>query len=63
MSSDDPGFFGYDGVTMDYVMAFMAWELDIADLKKLALNGITYSSIPEERKTELIEKRFNHKWD
>ena len=33
ISSDDPAFFHYDGVTLDYVYAFLAWELDLADLK------------------------------
>ena len=33
ISPDDPNFFDAEGVTLDYVYAFMAWELDIADLK------------------------------
>ena len=43
---------------MDYVAATVVWELDIADLKKLALNGITYSSVSEEKKKTLEEKIF-----
>ena len=43
---------------MDYVVAMIAWELDLADLKKLALNGITYSTLDEERKKVLKEKAF-----
>ncbi len=35
INPDDPGFFDAEGVTLDYVYAFMAWELDLADLKKL----------------------------
>lgn len=50
ISSDDPGLFGYEGVTMDYVYSALAWELDIRDLKKLSLNGITYSSVNDEKK-------------
>jgi hypothetical protein len=41
---------GYDGVTLDYVYAFLSWDLDITDLKKLCLNSITYSSINENEK-------------
>ena len=33
ISPDDPCLFHYDGVTLDYVYAFLAWELDLADLK------------------------------
>ena len=53
ISSDDPGLFGYEGVTLDYVYIFCAWELKIRDLKKLSLNGIKYATISEERKKEL----------
>ena len=35
ISSDDPGLFGYEGVTLDWLYAAGAWELDIKDLKKL----------------------------
>jgi len=62
INSDDPGFFGYEGVTMDYVMSTIAWELDIRDLKKLSLNGITYSSCSEEKKKHLKEVVFPQKW-
>lgn len=40
LSSDDPGFFNYHGVTLDYVYAFLSWDLNLADLKKLALNSL-----------------------
>lgn len=33
ISSDDPGLFGYEGVTLDYVYATGAWELTVRDLK------------------------------
>ncbi len=46
ISSDDPGFFHYSGVTLDFVYVTLAWELDLLDLKKLCINGIKYSSIP-----------------
>lgn len=63
ISSDDPGFFGYDGVAVDFTMLVLAWELDIRDLKKLALNGITYASIPEEKKQQLKDGAFKQAWD
>ena len=61
ISSDDPGLFGYEGVTLDYVYATGAWELTIRDLKQLSLNGIKYASISEEKKKELY-KIFDVKW-
>ena len=33
ISPDDPGFMSYDGVTLDYVYAFLCWDLNLADLK------------------------------
>lgn len=62
ISPDDPAFMGYEGVTLDYVYAYLAWDLDIADLKKLALNSIKYSSVSEEDKVA-VGKFFNYKWD
>lgn len=62
ISSDDPGFFNYRGVTLDYVYVTLAWELDIADLKKLSLNGITYSSVSSDIKNHLNEEVFPPKW-
>ena len=40
----------------------LAWELDIADLKKLSLNGIIYSSIDDGHKKEL-RGIFDKKWN
>eukprot|EP00997_Jenningsia_sp_PLL12_P009918 NODE_699_length_1501_cov_91.829890_g577_i0.p1 GENE.NODE_699_length_1501_cov_91.829890_g577_i0~~NODE_699_length_1501_cov_91.829890_g577_i0.p1 ORF type:complete len:188 (-),score=41.06 NODE_699_length_1501_cov_91.829890_g577_i0:40-603(-) len=63
VSSDDPCFFGYDGVTLDYLMLVLAWELDMRDLKKLSLNGIDYASIDDTRKEELKNGSFKAAWD
>ena len=62
ISSDDPGLFGYEGVTLDYVYAVGAWGLTIRDLKKLSLNGITYSNSSAEHKKHLRENVFPAKW-
>lgn len=62
ISPDDPGFFGYDGVTLDYLYAFIAWELSLADLKKLCLNSLEYSIIESQDKEQLrpfFEKRWS----
>ena len=58
ISSDDPGFFDYEGVVLDYVYAFLAWELDLADLKKLCLNSLEFASISAEERAK-IKPLFN----
>ena len=62
ISSDDPGFFNYEGVTLDYAYVALGWELDLMDLKKLSLNGIRYSSVPDAVKKNLTENVFPQKW-
>ena len=61
ISPDDPGFFGNPGVTLDYLVAYVAWGLDLADLKKLALNSLEHSAISQEDKAEILTF-FNHAW-
>lgn len=61
ISPDDPGFMGYEGVALDFLYVFLAWDLDIADLKQLVLNSIKYSSVSEDHKTKLYEF-FRYKW-
>lgn len=62
ISSDDPGFFGYEGVTMDYLVVFVAWDLCLRDLKKFCLNGINYASIEDAHKTYLRDELFPKAW-
>lgn len=62
ISPDDPGFFGNPGVTLDYLVAYIAWGLDLTDLKKLALNSLEHAAIPEEDKVPL-RAYFDHKWE
>lgn len=52
ISSDDPGFWDYEGTSLDFTWAYLAWDLDLADIKKLALNSIEYSSISEDEKKQ-----------
>jgi len=62
ISSDDPGLFGYEGVTLDYVYATGAWSLTLRDLKQMSLNGITYSSVTDEKK-EHLKTIFEKDWE
>lgn len=63
ISSDDPGFFHYSGVTLDFIYVTLAWELDIWDLKKLCINGIKYASIPDQKRQHLLENVFPADWN
>lgn len=40
INPDDPGFFGYNGVTMDFFFVTMGTQLDYKDLKLCAYNSI-----------------------
>ena len=44
------GTFGYDDFTIDWYEVFMAWGLDLAELKQLAMNSILSSSMSEGEK-------------
>ena len=62
INSDDPGVYGYNGLSYDFWVAFMAWDLDVKTLKKLIVNSIQYSSLTEEeKKSALIH--LNKEWD
>lgn len=61
ISPDDHGFFGSPGVTLDYVLAYMTWDLNLLDLKQLCLNSIEFASVGEEDKV-VLRSFFNHKW-
>ncbi len=61
LNADDPGFYNYSGVTLDFAFAFLAWELSVADLKQLAINAITFASVSEEVK-EVHLAKFHEDW-
>ncbi len=61
INSDDPLIFNYKGLSYDFWEIFLAWELDLRALKKLALNSLIYSSLSTaEQETALVH--FNTKW-
>ena len=61
ISPDDQGLFGYTGVTPDFWSIFLAWELDLRDLKKLCINSIQYSSLAKEEKDKALAV-WEKKW-
>lgn len=62
IAGDDPGSFGYNQLTVDYYMIYLAWGLDLYDLKQIANNSIRYSLMPEEKRSQGYEK-FNLEWN
>lgn len=61
LSPDDQGFWDAEGVTLDYVLAYVAWGLDLADIKQLCLNSLEFASTDEAHKKQLREF-FDYKW-
>jgi hypothetical protein len=47
---------------MDYLVAYMAWDLDILDILKIAENSYKYASISEETKAKYIPF-FHNRWE
>lgn len=62
ISSDDPGVFGYEGLTYDFWAVFVAWGLDLRDLKQLSKNGILYSSLSDSQKEKALVS-WEKAWD
>jgi adenosine deaminase CECR1 len=62
LSSDDPAVFGYSGLSYDYCSAMLAWNLSLADVKKLALNSITFSLMTEAEKLA-ASKEWENRWN
>ncbi|WP_159090772.1 adenosine kinase [Aquimarina aquimarini] len=50
INNDDSGVFAYQGLSYDFVMACLAWELTLKEIKKLIQNSITYSGLTAEKK-------------
>lgn len=64
ISSDDPLIFDYEGLSYDFWSVFLAWELDLASLKKLTRNSIEYAALTkvEKEKAILIWENRWHKF-
>ncbi|AKK75069.1 adenosine kinase [Chryseobacterium gallinarum] len=62
INSDDPGVYGYEGLSYDFWMAFVYWELDVKALKKLVFNSINYSSLNDGEKKKSVDY-LNKEWN
>jgi len=63
ISSDDPGIFGYSGISPDWWVAFMAWELTLLDMKTLAYNSLLYSVWGSEGERQQATQYWLSAWD
>ncbi|TZF99279.1 adenosine kinase (plasmid) [Chryseobacterium panacisoli] len=62
ISSDDPSVYGYTGLSYDFWVALVYWELDVKALKKLVFNSINYSSLNENEKKKAVTY-LNLQWN
>jgi len=63
IGSDDPGTMGYDNITTDWYEIFMAWGLDLADLKTIAINSLNYSGMSPTEKLDAILNKWTPMWN
>ncbi|MFA8450429.1 MAG: hypothetical protein ACEPOW_07025 [Bacteroidales bacterium] len=61
LNSDDPGMFGYNGVTPDFWTAYMAWDLNLPQVKRIIWNSIEYSTLNKEEK-EIAFTALKNSW-
>jgi adenosine deaminase len=62
LNSGHPGILGYHDVSLDYLIAFVAWDLGLKDLKQISLNGLNHSSIDSDSIKSLRNLVFEDKW-
>jgi hypothetical protein len=46
---------------MDYVQAYLSWDLDLKDVKQLLLNSLEYANTDDEHREEM-KVFFEVKW-
>ena len=54
LSPDDPGMMRHT-FSYDFYEAFMAWDLDLRELKQLAMNSLLHSAMDPEEKRRALE--------
>jgi adenosine deaminase CECR1 len=61
LSSDDPGIMRHS-LSHDFYVAFMAWGLDLRDLKQLAIDSLVHSAMNSEEKRKALAA-WSRRWD
>lgn len=62
INPDDPAMFGYTGVTFDFIVAVLAWDLSLSDVKRLIMNSIEDAAMTDPEKDELMNL-WQTEWD
>lgn len=62
INSDDPSVYGYNGLSYDFWVTQIYWELDVKALKKLVFNSINYSSMNDNEKKKAVAY-LNQQWN
>ncbi len=62
LCSDDATYQEHETLTDDFFAGIVSWDLDIADIKQLALNSLMYSGLDEYEKSKAL-KAFNTEWN
>jgi adenosine deaminase CECR1 len=62
IANDDPGVFGYTGLTYDWWAVTIAWYLDLRSLKTLAKNSLLFSALNPTEKAASIEQ-WEQEWN
>lgn len=62
LCSDDPVYQEKQVLSDDFFAAIMCWDLNLADVKQLCINSLTYAGVDTKQKSQLI-KNFKIAWD
>lgn len=62
LCSDDPSYMENETLTDDFFAGVISWNLNLADIKQLALNSLMYSGLEGKEKSEAV-KNFGKKWN
>ncbi|MBO9690424.1 adenosine kinase [Chryseobacterium sp.] len=54
INSDDPSVYGYTGLSYDFWVTQVYWELDLKAIKRLVFNSINYSSLKDNEKKKAV---------
>ena len=57
------GLYTYAGVSYDWFVTMAAFDLDVASLKQLANNSLTYAGWVDPSEQERAFKAWNNEWD